>query len=325
MMKQFAVPERKKTAPAEEPVIRILRRQEMGSDALVTLLTWDRLVPWKVLSLPGRVTEDFVPVGYGSKSTVFRGRAKEDSTLWVVTRPTPEGLHPPSLVARITVKGLYARENCPAHLKSKGMEELLEQWCWVAVSDPEQSEFFELNDASSALRKLRIKSFSVMRSFPGGTERVRKAFGPCMRQSLDRTVFLSYTHDESAQFALGLAGGLREEGFSPWLDSLTLPMYEVEREESPSLERLSKLIRIGLQRSRLAVVIGTKNYGNTTWTRKEREWIRTRRRKSGQLRCVEIVRGASKLRNCDMKFEDDSPKKLARKIALWWRQKGSNL
>jgi hypothetical protein len=291
----------------------------MGSDALVTLLTWDRLVPWKILSLPGRVTADFVPVGYGSRSTVFRGRSKEDSTLWVVTRPIPEDLHPPSLVAKITVKGLYTKENCPARLRSKGIEELLEQWYWVAVSNPEQSEFFELNDASSALRTLRIKSFSVMRSFPGGTESVRKAFGPCMRQSRDRTVFLSYTHHESAQFAMSLAGGLREEGFSPWLDSLTLPLYEVEQEESPSSERLSKLIRIGLQHSRLVVVIATKNYGDTTWTRKERDWIRTRWRKTGQLRCVEITRGASKLRNCDKRFEEDSPESIAHKIADWWK------
>jgi hypothetical protein len=104
----------------------------MRSDALVTLLTWDRLVPWKVLSLPGRVTGDFLPVGYGSKSTVFRGRAKEDSTLWVVTMPIPEDLHPPSLVAQITVKGLYTRENCPTRLRSKGIEEL-SKWGWATA------------------------------------------------------------------------------------------------------------------------------------------------------------------------------------------------
>lgn len=297
----------------------------MGSDALVTLLTWNRLVPWKVLSLPTRVTGDFVPVGFGSKSTVFRGRAREGSTLWVVTRPTPERLHPPSLVARITVEGLYTKENCPARLRCKGVEELLEQWCWVAVSNPEQSEFFELNDASSALRALGIKSFSVMRSFPGGTERVREAFGPCMRHTRNRTVFLSYTHAESTEFALALAGELRTEGFSPWLDSLTLPLYEVDREGSPSHERLSKLIRIGLERSHLAVVLGTRNYGKTAWTRKEREWIRTRRANSGQLRCVEIVRGANKLRCYDKKFDEGAPRDLARKIAVWWKEKGANL
>ena len=297
----------------------------MKTDALVTLLTWDRLVPWKVLSLPRRVTDDFVPVGFGSKNTVFRGRAREGSTLWVVTRPTPKGLHPPSLVAQITIKRLYTKENCPASLRSKGVEELLDQWHWVAVSNPKQSEFFELNDASSALRTLQIKSFSVMRSFPGGTEKVREAFGPCVSQTRNRTVFLSYTHAESAPFALALAGGLREEGFSPWLDSLTLPLYEDDRGESPSLERLSKLIRIGIQRSRLAVVIGTGNYGKTRWTRKERDWIGARKRKSGQLRCIEIMRGASKLRCYDKRFDEDPPGELARKIAVWWKEKGANL
>jgi hypothetical protein len=294
----------------------------MGSDALVTLLTWDRLVPWKVLSLPTRVTGDFAPVGFGSKSTVFRGRAKEGSTLWVVTRPIPEDLHPPSLVAQITVKGLYTKENCPVRLRSKGVEELLEHWHWVAVSSPDQSGFFELNDASSALQKLQIRSFSVMRSFPGGTERVREAFRSSMTQAQNRTVFLSYTHEESSQFALALAGGLREEGFSPWLDSLTLPLYDVDREKSPLSERLSKLIRIGLLRSRLAVVIGSENYGNTAWTRKEREWIRTLRRKNGHLRCVEIVRGTNKLRRSDKQFTHNCPRELARKIATWWEVKG---
>ncbi|MDB4584648.1 toll/interleukin-1 receptor domain-containing protein, partial [Draconibacterium sp.] len=143
----------------------------------------------------------------------------------------------------------------------------------------------------------------------------------CMRQSRDRTVFLSYTHHESNEFALSLAGELREQGFSPWLDSLTIPLYEVEKDKSPSNERLSKLIQIGLQRSSLAIVIGTRNYGDTKWTHKERDWIQTCCRKSGQLRCIEILTGgAGKLRNCDMIFEDNSPKNLAGKIAVWWNQ-----
>lgn len=113
---------------------------------------------------------------------------------------------------------------------------------------------------------------------------------------------------------------MREEGFSPWLDSLTLPLYEVAREGSPSEERLSKLIRIGLQRSCLAVVIGTQNYGNTRWTQMERKWLRNLRRGGKRLRCVEIMRGASKLRACDKRFDEDRPVDLARNIAAWWRQ-----
>ena len=297
----------------------------MKSDALVTLLTWDRLVPWKVLSLPKRVTDDFVPVGYGSENTVFCGRAKKGCTLWVVTRPVPQGLHPPSLVAKIAVEGLYTAENCPPQFKSKGMDKLFEGWGWVAVSEPGQSEFFELNDASAALQELRIKTFSVVRSFPGGSRDVEEAFGPCMRQVRNRTVFLSYTHDESTPFALDLAGELRKVGFSPWLDSLTIPLYEVDREESPSHENLAKLIRIGIRNSRLAVVIGTRNYGNTLWTERERKWIRTRRRESGRLRCVQIVRGANKLRSYDVRFDEESPGDLARKIAGWWDEEGAGL
>lgn len=295
----------------------------MGSDALVTLLTWNRLVPWKVLSLPTRVTGDFAPVGFGSRSTVFRSRAnKEGATIWVVTRPGPGKLHPPSLVAKVTVKGLYTKENCPTRLRSKGVEDLLDYWRWVAVSIPDQSQFFELNDASSALQELKIKSFSVMRSFPAGTDRVQEAFRASMTQGQNQTVFLSYTHKESSQFALALARELRESGFSPWLDSLTLPLYDVDREKSPFSERLSKLIRIGLHRSQLAVVIETKNYGNTAWTKRELRWIHTLRKKSGQLRCIQINRGSNRQRNYDKQFDEDSPRELALKIATWWRTAG---
>jgi len=294
----------------------------MGSDALVTLLTWDRLVPWKILSLPARSTDNFAPVGYGSKATVFRGRVRKGSTIWVVTRPIPESLHPPSLVAQITVQGLYTKENCPSSLRSKGIKELLDRWGWVAVADVGKSRFFELNDASSALNELQIRSFSVIRSFPGGTDKVREAFSSCVRQAQNRTVFLSYTHAENRSFALELARGLREEGFSPWLDSLTIPSYKLRGDRDPNLERLSELIRIGLERSCLAVVIATENYGNTEWTRREREWIRTLKRSSGLLRCVEIRRGAkSKVRCYDERFDEDGPADLAHKIADWWKQK----
>lgn len=294
----------------------------MGSDALVALLTWNRLVPWKVLSLPRRVTDDFVPLAYGSKSTVFRGRARKGSTLWVVTRPIPERLHPPSLVAKVAVEGLYTIKDLPAHYRTRGIESLMKKWTWVAISNPKQSEFYELNDARLALQTLQIKSFSVMRSFPGGAKNVQDAFASCRKQTRARTVFLSYTHAESARFALALAGGLREEGFSPWLDSLTLPRYEMSREPGPTPERLSMLIRIGLHRSRLAIVVGTSNYGSTPWTRREREWIRRRRRETGELRCVEISRGAYRMPSCDRSFPDAPPRELARKIAVWWKREG---
>ena len=295
------------------------------SDSLVTLLDWDRVVPWKVLSLPNLLSDDFVPIGYGSKSTVFRGRARKNSTLWVMTRPEEKAVHAPSLIARIKVEGLYTKDNCPQHLKSKGVEELLCQWGWVAVSDPTRSEFFDLNDASRPLQKLGITSFRVMRSFPNGTQKVAAAFRPCMKRARDRTLFLSYTHAESASFALELAKELLRHRFSPWLDSLAIPRYDLRPKEGPSKERLSKLIRLGIRRSHLALVVSTKEYGNTYWTRKERQWIRERWKQHGRPRCVQILNGARKLRKCDKEFETGPASVVASNIADWWRQAGEHL
>lgn len=294
----------------------------MRSDALVMLLTWDRLVPWKVLSLPERVEDEFVPVGYGSNSTVFRGKAKKGSTLWVVTRPLPEGCHPVSLVARIKVRGLYTKENCPEELKSKGVRDLLNIWCSVAVSDPRQSEFFELNDATKALDKLGIDNFRVMRSFPGDGPRVRKAFQDCTKRARNRTVFLSYTHKDgdNKRFAVDLAEALRKKGFSSWLDSLTIPRYVIKRKKSVTSERLSKLIRIGIQRSNLGVLIETENYGKTPWTRKERRWLGEHRAGDKSFRCVKIVKGKDRIRSYDNTFADAPAEDLADEIHDWWKK-----
>lgn len=299
--------------------MNIARAVGASTDALVALLTWDRLVPWKVLSLD-RHTSDFAPVGFGSRSTVFRGRVRKGTTLWVVTRPRPEKHHPPSLVARITAEGLYTPDDCPARLRSKGVDDLLSQWGWVAVADRSESRFFELNDASPALEDLGIRSFRVMRSFPDGTERVRRAFASSIEQADHQTVFLSHTHAESRSFALEVARALREVGFSPWLDSLTIPMYDVARDGDPAADRLSRLIRLGLSRSRLAVILSSKDYGATEWTRRERRWICDMKRQGADMACVEVRRGgASKVPCSDVQLDEARPSELARSIADWWR------
>ena len=137
---------------------------------------------------------------------------------------------------------------------------------WVAVAKPERSEFFDFNDSGQALRDLNLSLGNrADRIWLGTEKKVDKAFSRSVRQAQKQTVFLSYTHLESQEYAVDLAEALVRAGFSPWLDALAIPEYDVDREFAPSEERLTKLIRLGIRRSSLSVVISTKEYSHP-WT-----------------------------------------------------------
>jgi hypothetical protein len=343
-------------------------------DALLAYITWDRLVPWKILSLPDRVTGDFIPIGYGSKQPVFRKRALKDSLLWVITMPRPEASgdqappYAPSLVARIKVKRLCSIDECPDDLRSPGIDRLLDQWGWVAVSDPQDSRFFELNDASQALEGLGLlghaapagrygqpaaasraaqtasanrlrqelgKRLRFITWLPGGLARSDDAFRPCMDQAKDRTVFISFTHAggyggaNGERFALDLAQELVPRGFSPWLDALAIPRYDLAREDDCSPRRLEKLIDLGITRSQLAIALMTDDYAQRTdrcgmnWTQTELEQILARRRHGGLFRCVQVMRGGAQREGFDHAFGPASAREVACAVAEWWYARGS--
>ncbi|UCF90692.1 MAG: toll/interleukin-1 receptor domain-containing protein [Desulfobacterales bacterium] len=328
------------------------------SDALIAYVTWDRVVPWKVLSLPEAETGDFVPIGYGSNQPVFRKRAVAGTVLWVITMPRAEISKPPrwfspSVVARIRVKGLHTMGNCPREYLSPGLVDLLRQWCWVAVSDHADSRFFELNDSTPALKTLLlnkdartaletlpasarrrelVKRARFIRFLPNGLSEAQSAFAPCLKRANDRTVFISYTHaggrsgGGGEEFALDLAEELLRNGFSPWLDALAIPRYDPQREDDCSPVRLERLIAIGLRQSNLAISVVTDDYTRNldqckiNWTQKEYESILARKTTHGKFRCVQIMRGGKELAGFDRAFYDPSARELSDAVAEWWQR-----
>ncbi|MGD2015176.1 MAG: hypothetical protein PVH37_05455 [Desulfobacterales bacterium] len=325
-------------------------------DALTAYLTWDRVVPWKVLSLPETDTGDFIPIGYGSNQPVFHKRAIAGTVLWVITMPRAEISRPPkwffpSLVARIRVKGIYHIGDCPSEYRSPGLDQLLRQWCWVAVSDHSDSRFFELNDSTAAIksllfdedagralerlpvrtrRKEYVKRLRFIRRFKNGASRSEIAFQGCVRQTERRTVFISYTHaggrsgNGGEEFALNLADELLWKEFSPWLDALAIPLYNPKREDDCSPVRLERLIAIGLRESNLAISVVTDDYTwnldecEINWTKKEYESILARKAIGGKFHCVQIMRGGNELPGFDKAFYQDSPTELSDAIAEWY-------
>ena len=112
----------------------------------------------------------------------------------------------------------------------------------------------------------------------------------CIKQSRN-TVFLSYRWLEGRRFAIALAREFRKIGFSPWLDALSIPAYEAKREKGVTAPRLKKLIKLGIENSKIAVVINTPSFAKTSWTRIELGHIR----KKG-LPWFQVIRGGTKLK-----------------------------
>jgi hypothetical protein len=117
---------------------------------------------------------------------------------------------------------------------------------------------------------------------------------------------------------LDLADELLREGFSPWLDSLAIPRYRLEREKEKSEGRLHRLIRIGINRSNFAVAIMTKRYGRTPWTRLESEWIASRHESDPGFDCRQIILGGEEIKGMGSSLPSTSVPKLAHELAAWW-------
>ncbi|HSB70804.1 MAG TPA: hypothetical protein VLT62_15865 [Candidatus Methylomirabilis sp.] len=80
--------------------------------AFLAYVTWDREVPWKILSLPQHRGERFAPVGNGAGKrsegrkprNVFK-QVQPNDTIYVVTMPWADARGmPPTLVARLHVR-----------------------------------------------------------------------------------------------------------------------------------------------------------------------------------------------------------------------------
>jgi hypothetical protein len=108
-----------------------------------------------------------------------------------------------------------------------------------------------------------------------------------------KTVFLSYRWEEGRPFALALAKEFRRNGLSPWLDAMALPDYIKKGDPGVNEQRLKKLIELGIEKSRLALIINTPSFGTTTWTRMEQEYI-----SSKGVRWFQVMRGGT-MCECD--------------------------
>ena len=251
----------------------------------VAFMRWERVVPWKVLSLAAFPDAVPVPIGYGARNRNFAEQLKPGSRIWVVTRIAREF----SLAGKVVVQEMFDRSKLPEGQWPQDLASLLVQWRYVARADPARSEFLETNIAEPVIARHGIR-FAQNRTVVFSDTSLGGSFAECVQQGR-RTVFLSYRWAEARRFAFALARELRKRGFSPWLDALTVPGYEERGDPGVTAARLERLIQLGISSSKFAVIVNTETYGRTKWTTMEREQIR-----AADIPCYQVMRGGKPLR-----------------------------
>ena len=269
----------------------------------IAFMRWERVVPWKILSLKARPGERPVPVGFGSKDPKFLSRLGRGSQVWVITRIASRL----SLAGRVTVRKVLDSNSRPKAKWPNKIADLCEQWPFVAMSDHSSSEFFETNCAEKAKESLGFR-FSQNQTVDYKDGPLDNAFRKCMEQGR-KTVFLSYRWAEGRPFALSLARSFRSNGWSPWLDAMAIPDYIKKGDPGVNKERLETLIQLGIKHSALAVVINTWSYGNTAWTRMEREHIC-----SHGIPCFQVIPRAIAREGDETTIFGSKPKLVVQKI-----------
>jgi hypothetical protein len=253
----------------------------------VAYMAWERVVPWKILSMMARPNEPLVPVGFGTRNRDFHALLEPGSQIWVVTRIANEF----SLAGRVTVQVILNRNGIPEEEWTTDTAGLFAKWRFVASADPTDSEFFETNTAEPVMGKHQIR-FAQNRTIAYRDASLKDSFAACIAQAR-KMVFLSYRWCEGRRFAIALSREFRRQGLSPWLDALSVPEYEARREPGVDAPRLKKLIELGIDQSIFAVAINTATYANTSWTRMELSHIRGK-----GIPWFQVMRGGRK-RTCD--------------------------
>jgi hypothetical protein len=253
----------------------------------VAYMAWERVVPWKILSMMARPDAPLAPLGFGTRDRDFPTLLEPGSQIWVVTRIASEF----SLAGRVTVQDILDRNCLPQEKWGKDTAGLFAKWRFVARADPTNSEFFEANNAAPVLAKHQIR-FAQNRTIAYRDASLNDSFKACIDQARE-TVFLSYRWCEGRRFAIALARELRRKGWSPWLDALSIPAYEAQREPGVNAPRLKKLIQLGIEKSKLAIVINTETFARTAWTRMELGHIRRK-----DIPWFQVMRGGAE-RKCD--------------------------
>jgi hypothetical protein len=253
----------------------------------IAYMAWERIVPWKILSMMAHPDEPLAPLGFGSSNRDFPKLLEPGSQIWVVTRISNEF----SLAGRVTVLDILDRNRIPQESWPEETVGLFKKWRFVARADLTKSQFFETNNAEPVMLKHNIR-FAQNRTIFYSEAPLSDSFKACMDQARE-TVFLSYRWSEGRRFAIALARELRRKGLSPWLDALSIPAYEAKRDLGVDAPRLKKLIKLGIEKCKLAVVINTETFAKTNWTKLELDHIR----KSGIL-WFQVMRGGTE-RKCD--------------------------
>jgi len=253
----------------------------------IAFMTWNRVVPWKILSLMAYPNEPLVPIGFGARYWDFYNQLEPGSQIWVVTRISNEF----SLAGRVTVKKMLDRDSIPQEKWPQAAAGLFVKWRFVAVADSKRSEFLETNNAEPVLAKHGI-NFTQSRTVIACDASLEEDFEACVAQGR-KTVFLSYRWKEGRRFAFALAKELRRNGYSPWLDALSIPKYEASREPGVDAPRLERLIKLGIEKSKFAIAINTNSYAKKYWTKMELDHIR-----KSNIAWYQVMRGGTE-RECD--------------------------
>jgi len=263
----------------------------------IAYMAWERVVPWKILSMTAHPGQPLAPLGFGARNRAFHERLGPGSRIWVVTRIAGAF----SLAGLVTVREILDRERLPPEQWPQDAAGLFVKWRFVARADPAGSAFYEANNAGPVLAELRVR-FAQNRTISYHDARLHDSFRACIDQARE-TVFLSYRWEEGRRFAFALAREFRGQGLSPWLDALSIPKYEQRGDPGVNRRRLEKLIQLGIEKSKIAIVVNTATFAKTPWTKMELDHIR----KAG-IPWFQVMRGGAQL-------EGDQPPIFRRKAA----------
>jgi hypothetical protein len=328
-------------------------KEEVMSKNLFVYVRPEIVASWRLRSLTYGSGKG--PLGYGSNAPVFHNNVDEDTVLWAFTMPTvrlpqtPTRYYRPSLVARIRVAFPLTRSSCLPDLRVYSrVGSLLKSYNYVAYSDPEESLFSELNDATPGLTQLRWQGNPIVKDPPaklvrlhGPTQALRRTIGVHFQAprrvdddsvaalrgivgtATESTAFISYSHSGGREYALNLAEELLNQGISPWLDGFVV---------DPDLEcpeDVARSLMSGIDRSSLFIAIVTKDYRNVqngfNWT--EAEWKYATTHVDGRRPpcCVQVARGGRLDNDIDAVFSERKLKLLAKAIAdHWLSQRGES-
>jgi hypothetical protein len=322
------------------------------TDHYVALLSWDVREHWPEVAPKDAKGQPAHPYAYGSCHDYFPALAKTKPVLWVVASPDygPGSKRlPPTLIARLQIRGVcHGTHPLDQHCSGQRLIRP-EDYKWVARADPRDpdSRYFRINNAFHELTTIRfVAADGTVRKIPRAPrhaanpyshiptylENIRRVFPGDERWLEDlarrvdqrRTVFLSYSHADNAAFARELADALRELDFAPWIDFATIPELRAGMGKY-SRPLLAQMMADGIRQAGLVVVMRSRHYGRTEWTRYEWDIIHQPPWQGALLPVVQIVSSPKPGQRSQDVVARRSPALTAQRVAHWWDTRGRRL